>query len=210
MPGRSDIPTIAWDVDDVLNELTRAWFDRWLSEGRTGPEAGYEGLTRNPPDALLGIGRSEYLESLDDFRASVEGEDLPPRPEAVAWFEANGDRFRHVAVTATPLANAPASAAWVMRHFGRWIRTYHVVPSPRGDEPLQRLDVSKAHFFEWLGNVDLVVDDSPEVVDAARELGVATVLFPQPWNGATGGAIETFDSVVPTIHGRVSGEVGAR
>ena len=191
--------TIAWDVDDVLNELTRAWFERWGREGGTCPGGGYAALTANPPHEVCGISRQEYLASLDAFRASGEGVRLPPRPEALEWFVANGARYRHVAVTATPLANAPASAAWVMRHFGRWIRTYHLVPSPRPGEELPPYDTDKASAFARLGRIDLVVDDSPEVIEGARAAGIAAVVFPQPWNAAIASTAETFDALVPAL-----------
>lgn len=202
MAGLSETRTIAWDVDDVLNELTRAWFGRWTAAGRAAPAGGYEGLSANPPHEALGLGRDDYLASLDAFRASPEGLDLPPRPEALAWFEAHGGDFRHIALTATPVANAPASASWVMRHFGRWIHTYHVVPSPRAGDRVAAADADKAGFLAWLGRVDLVVDDSADVVRAADGLGIATVLFPQPWNDAAGDAADAFASVVPLLRSR--------
>ena len=59
------LKTIAWDVDDVLNNLMRAWFEeKWLIDH---PECNllYEGLTENPPHRLLETNVDNYLKSLD-------------------------------------------------------------------------------------------------------------------------------------------------
>src|SRR5262245_50873043 len=125
--------TIAWDVDDVLNDLMGAWVAAFChTQGRECP--GTSDLTANPPHELLGIALSDYLADLDRFRRTAYGT-LTPVPEMLAWFERFGADYRHLAVTAVPLCAAPASAAWVLRHFGRWIRTFHVVPSLRVNDP---------------------------------------------------------------------------
>ena len=70
--------TIIWDVDDVLNDLMRAWFEDYAALNGTHTHITYDRLTSNPPHELLGISRMEYLESLDKFRLSEMAENMTP------------------------------------------------------------------------------------------------------------------------------------
>jgi hypothetical protein len=87
---------------------------------------------------------------------------------------------------------APVSAAWVARHFGRWIRTFHFVPSTRPDETIPAYDQTKRDFLHWWGRADALVDDHPGHVESARVLGLRAWLVPRPWNAATGRAQDVF------------------
>jgi len=175
--------TIAWDVDDVLNDLMRAWFEQEWLPGHPDCPCRYEGITENPPYRLLGVARSDYLDSLDRFRLSPAAGRLEPTPEVIAWFHRHGHRFRHMALTATPLRSAHLAAEWVLRHYGRWIRSFHFVPSPRKDEPDLPYDRTKEDFFRRGNKVDLFIDDNPIHIDAARRVGIRTLIMPRPWNG---------------------------
>lgn len=178
----SNQPTIIWDVDDVLNSLTQVWFEtHWLREH---PECSlrYEELVENPPHRLLQVPLGVYLDSLDRFRTTGPFARLEPVAEVLAWFEQHGEAFRHIALTATPLQSASHSAEWVMRLFGRWIRGFCLVPSAREGRPHPRFDLTKAEFITWWGKGDVFVDDNPGNIEAARALGLRTVLIPRPWN----------------------------
>jgi hypothetical protein len=184
--------TIAWDVDDVLNDLMGAWLkDAWLP---AHPECtlAYDDLHSNPPHAELGASLDEYLASLDEFRRSRYLSDLAPSREATAWFEQHGDRYHHIALTAVPLGCASISASWTLRHFGRWIRGFHFVPSCRTGETLPRYDTTKGDFLARSGNVSVFVDDHCGNVEAAAALGIQAVLMPRPWNGREGSVAEVF------------------
>lgn len=187
----SDIPrlyTIAWDVDDVLNRLTRGWFE-WASRMQSGfALRSYDDLDFNPPLGLPGLDTLAYLESLDRYREE-ELSALAPCAEVLAWFHSYGSRCRHLAVSAVPLRFAPAAAKWVLAHFGTWIRTYHVLPSSRPDCPAPLCDHDKGQALLRLGGADVLVDDLEENAEAARRAGVETVLFPQPWNRNRGQSI---------------------
>jgi len=177
--------TIAWDVDDVLNDLMRTWLQRVWIPTCPGCSIRYEQIIENPPHALLGISRAEYLASLDDFRLSPTAAELPPLPEVLGWFVEHGQRARHLAITAAPLEAAPASAAWVMRHFGHWIRSFHFIPSFREGENLPIYDRCKAEMLKHLGQVDILIDDNSENLTSAQALGVRTLQIPRPWNGCS-------------------------
>jgi hypothetical protein len=124
----------------------------------------------------------EYTASLDEFRLSPIAAEMIPVPEVLAWFHKYGHHFRHVALTTTPLRTAAISAAWVMKHFGCWIRSFHLVPSPRQDEEIPVYDRSKEEFLRWWGKGDILVDDSPSNVASAWTLDIQGVLIPRPWN----------------------------
>jgi hypothetical protein len=173
--------TIVWDVDDVLNDLMNQWFTfAWLpahSECRVA----YSGLTANPPHEALGIERSQYLASLDEFRGTERAQNMAPSAEILAWFHAHGRRFRHIALSARPLESAPDMARWVMEHFGAWIRCVGVVPT-RTAPGVPTYDRNKADFLAWLGRGDILIDDSPENIRQAQSIGLTTLMPPQPWN----------------------------
>jgi len=175
--------TIVWDVDDVLNNLMYQWFTFcWLPEN-PGCEISYKELSGNPPDEVLGISRETYLSSLDAFRATDRAIKMEPNAAVMAWMREHGSRFRHVALTARPLETAPDVAYWVMLHFGAWIRSFGVVP-PRTASDVPVYDRTKGDFLKWLRCGDIVVDDSAENVKKAQELGLKTLLYPQPWNAS--------------------------
>lgn len=188
--------TVVWDVDDVLNDLMKVWFAHWLSKQADIFHLTYEEITGNPPHELLGITREDYLESLDNFRLSGGTEKLQPNSGVFEWFCRYGDRCRHLALTATPLRAAAASAEWVIRNYGRWIRSFNLVPSPRpGESAGGCYDATKQDFLRWWGKGDILVDDSPENVRDALSLGMQAVLFPRPWNHSTRTAGEALEEL---------------
>lgn len=187
--------TIIWDVDDVLNDLMRTWFERWWTPSHLDCPIVYDQISENPPHKLLGVSKSEYLSSLDAFRLSQIAKEMTPMPEILTWFRQYGNRFRHMALTATPLRAAPASAEWVMRHFGQWIQSYHFVPSQRQDEQIPLYDQSKEDFLCWWGKGDILVDDSPLNVGVAQTLRMQAVLIPRPWNPSRFTTVEALETL---------------
>lgn len=187
--------TIVWDVDDVLNDLMRTWFERdWLPKHPRCPLS-YQNLTKNPPCEILGISLDEYLSSLDAFRLATQMRDLAPIPEAKRWFEQYGSRHRHVALTAVPFRCAPASASWVLAHFGEWIRSFHFVPSARAGEILPVYDETKVDFLRSLSEQHVLVDDREENVNAAKEIGLRACLVPRPWNSGQQNIEDSFQKL---------------
>ena len=150
--------TIVWDLDDVLNRFTQSWLHQAWRVEHPECRTPFAALRSNPPLRELNASREEYLESLD--------------------------RFRHHVLTARPTRTAGAAAAWVFTHFGRWVRHFHFVPSPRSDESLPPYDTAKSEALARLGAVDIFIDDSPLNVAAASALDIHAFLFPQPWNAS--------------------------
>lgn len=176
--------TIVWDVDDVLNDLMLQWFHLGWKAEHPDCRLRFAELTRNPPHEVLGIAREEYLASLDLFRNTDAGQHLSPNPEILQWLIERGDRFRHIALTARPLETAPAVSAWVMKHFGAWIRCFGVVPSRSiSGEPVY--DRTKGDFLKWLKCGDILIDDADDNVRDAESLGLKTFQVAQPWNKST-------------------------
>lgn len=175
--------TIAWDIDDVLNNLTEAW----LATQPAPPP--FHSLTCNPPEELLGLSRAQYLESLDHFRGTRYAS-LCPNPSILAWFKLHGHRARHVALSAVPRTFAPVSASWVLTYFGDWIRSFSFVPSPRPTDSHPVYDRSKGEFLAHTDKIDVLVEDTEANVLSARQLGLTACLYPQPWNSAKDSSVE--------------------
>jgi hypothetical protein len=190
---------IVWDVDDVLNDLMGAWLGDWTEAGSGVAGTAYEKLTDNPPHDLLGISRAAYLESLDAFRLGGKAAGLAPEPEVHEWFCRQGQTCRHVALTAVPLRTAHVSAEWVMRNFGRWIRSFNVAPSARPGDGAQGSRETKADFLRWWGKGDILVDDREENIAGARSMGMCGVLFPRPWNHCSRTIRETLEELTGLI-----------
>ena len=174
--------TIAWDVDDVLNDLMRSWFENYWLSGHPNCRLAFDDLKENPPHAILGVTQKEYLASLDAYRLSEAAGQMQPNPELLIWFQKYGGSFRHIALTAAPLKTAHISAYWVLKHFGEWIRTFHFVPSGRDHEEIPVYDNSKSEFLQWIEKVDLLIDDSARNIEEAQKIGIRGILVSRPWN----------------------------
>lgn len=175
--------TIAWDIDDVLNDLMFAWFNKAWKAEHPDSKLSYSEITQNPPDSILDISRTEYLASLDQFRASDHAREMVPNASILRWLNKFGAGYRHTALTARPLDSTPYAAEWLFRHFGRFIRTFAVVPT-RFPDGVPVYDRGKVDYLAWFGKVDILVDDSEENIRGAESLGIRGVLYPQPWNRA--------------------------
>jgi hypothetical protein len=179
--------TIVWDVDDVLNDLMRAWFEQGWKQEHPECRVEYADLRENPPHRVLGVRREEYLASIDSFRRTEAGTHLTPDPQLLRWFGEHGAKFRHIALTARPLETAPEVASWVMRHFGAWIRCFGIVPT-RELQGVPVYDQGKGDYLRWLGKGDLLIDDARENLRQAEDVGLKAVAWPQPWNDAWQGS----------------------
>jgi hypothetical protein len=205
------VATIVWDRDDVLNDLMRSWLEHGWKPAHPGCGLSYEDLTENPPHRLLGVERKEYLASLDGFRLSERAADLEPVPEVLAWFKKYGSLHRHLVLTATTLESAPAAAAWTFRHFGAWVRSFHLIPAAREGQSIPRYEEDKGAYLRWLRKGDVLVDDSPANLESARRCGLEGVLIPRPWNqggGSVSGALERLLAVIDSLPRPRGGRVG--
>ena len=173
--------TIVWDVDDVLNDLMFQWFSLGWKTEHPDCQLSYDDLTANPPHEVLQVELDEYLASMDAFRNTMHAINMRPKPQLLDWFRKRGHGFRHIALTARPLATAPDVAHWVMRHFGAWIRCVGVVPT-RIEAGVPVYDQTKGEFLTWLRLGDVLVDDSSENVLQAAALGMTPLLVAQPWS----------------------------
>jgi 5'(3')-deoxyribonucleotidase len=171
--------TIAWDIDDVLNNLMQEWFEKqWLID-HPKCTIEYEDLKENPPHKILGVELKKYHDSLDEFVFSGKYMDMEPVSGILEWFQKDGYKCRHIALTANPAASV--CAAWLFKHYGEWIRTFHFVPFGRKD--MIKYDDSKRNWLEWLdGKVDIFIDDNEDNLIGVKELGITTILHPKPWN----------------------------
>ena len=174
--------TIVWDVDDVLNDLTRAWFENEWVPLHPACRLGYHELKTNPPHQLLGVSKEEYLASLDRFRLSQAATSRAPDTALLNWFRAHGDQYRNIALTARPRETVCPALQWLLGHFGEWFQTVAFVPSERPGQSFRQPDRSKADYLAWLGKADFLIDDTAENCSAAEKLGIRSFLVAQPWN----------------------------
>ena len=174
--------TIAWDVDDVLNDLMGIWFEDWWKPQHPECSLSYGEIKVNPPHELIQTSLDEYLQSLDNYRLSGLYEKMSPNPEVFEWFRSHGTHFRHIALSAVSRIAAHVSAAWVIKHFGHWIRSFHFVPSARPGDIRASYESTKGDYLKWLGRVDILIDDSPKNVRQASAVGVKSFLVSRPWN----------------------------
>lgn len=174
--------TIVWDIDDVLNDLTKQWFEtEWLPEHRNCPLS-YNQLIANPPHGLLGVLKEEYLASLDKFRLSPEAAAMTPDKMLINWFFEYGDRYRHIAMTARPRNTVYPVMKWLLEHFGEWFQNFSFIPSERRGQSSRQPDRSKGDYLAWLGKADYFIDDNTENYIEAKGLGIRAYLVAQPWN----------------------------
>jgi uncharacterized HAD superfamily protein len=192
--------TIAWDIDDTLNDLMRQWFEKkWLPTHKNC-SISHEELIENPPHKILGVSKEEYLTSLDEFRLSQQYMEMKPVAEIEQWFDKHGDNFKHIAITAVPARTAHTSASWLLQKFGRWIRMYHFIPSWRQNENLPVYDHNKQEALKQFKNIDVFIDDNEfnlTNIDANRIKGI---LFPRPWNKNTASIAETLKELTDYVY----------
>lgn len=174
--------TIVWDIDDVLNDCTKIWLEGCWRPDHPDCTLKYEDITENPPHRLLGVTKEEYLRSLDGFRLSPAAQAMIPDAHLTNWFQNNGIRFRHIALTARSRKTVFAAIDWVLQYYSEWFQTFSFVPAARQGEPPGHPDRGKGDFLAWLGKADYFIDDSNDNVLAARQLGIAAFLVSRPWN----------------------------
>lgn len=174
--------TIIWDVDDVLNDFMYEWFEKQWLINHPECKLKFQDLLENPPHKLLGTTLNEYRNSLDEFRSQY-GPQFKPVPEVLEWFHTNGSNYRHIALTAVPLRLAHISADWIFRHFGNWIRSFNIVPSPRITDPAFYYDLSKKDFLNRFDKDCILIDDNLKNITDGQSIGIQTLIFPRPWNG---------------------------
>jgi hypothetical protein len=179
---RQTMLTIAWDIDDVLNNLMYTWLEEWWKPSNTDCNLDFEDLTENPPHRLLKIKKSDYLKSLDAYRLSGNYAKLQPDKNVLNWFKKYGPNYRHMALTAVPRIAASISASWVLEHFGDWIRTFHFVPSPRPEDIPTSNESTKGAYLEWLNRADIFIDDHEGNIKDVKSGKIQCVTVSRPWN----------------------------
>ncbi len=172
--------TIAWDVDDVLNNLAYEWLNYFCK--KYNKKISYEDLVINPPCEIIGVSREEYSASLDEFRLSEAALNMEPDKNILCWMEKSGNKFHHIALSATSAQTARNGAYWVMKNFYKYIHSYNIVPSYRANDKVLRPFQNKGEFIESLKFVDVLVDDNEHNIKDAVSAGAQGFLVKRPWN----------------------------
>jgi hypothetical protein len=69
-----------------------------------------------------------------------------------------------------------------MKNFGKWIRSFNFLPSPRLGENAPKYDCNKASYLKWLKNADILIEDNKDNILQAEEAGIKGLLVGKPWN----------------------------
>lgn len=182
---------IVWDIDDVLNDLTKEWFTSFSLDINITCSLKFEDLKENPPHNLLGITEEFYIKSLDKFRKE-QGHKLKPLMETLSWFERKGDRYFHIALTATPFFYVPLSAEWLFNNYGKWFNSFNFVPSKREGDGYRYRFSTKLSLIKLFRNIDAFIDDNESNIEDVSTIGVKTFLFPRPWNKSQYSSVNEF------------------
>jgi 5'(3')-deoxyribonucleotidase len=183
--------TIVWDVDEVLNNLVIEWLEYWKV---LFPDCKitYDQITNYSLKKVLNAPSNEILQSIDDFKFLGFFTDLKPNQKILKWFEEYGKYFHHIALTSCSLRTSHISASWVYENFGRWIRSFHCIPSSREGKEDIIYDINKAEYIKRIEDVDIFIDDCPENCEKVQDLyhGIKIFTPKKPWNTGTGIDIE--------------------
>jgi 5'(3')-deoxyribonucleotidase len=170
---------IVWDVDDVLNNLTRDFFHVYALGYQKNIK--YEDLIKYDFYDILQMTKAEYLYELDRYRLfsyTLQNEHI------LNWFKKYGNNFYHIALTATPRKIASLSVKYVMEIFGNWIQAVNFVYSKRDDDNSIEYFKSKGEWLKWFGKADFFIDDNEQNLEKAKELNPELTCYcpKQPWN----------------------------
>ena len=176
--------TIVWDIDDVLNDFMRCWFEVYKYTHMPKCTLDYQDLTENPPHEILGLTLEEYHRSIDKFRLSQEFDQMQPNQQVHQWFIKYGNIYRHIALTAVPRHAVSKSAAWTLRHYGDWIRTFAFVPSERKGQDLPVYDLTKSDYLKWLNNSDILIEDNETNTVGLKSNTIRSLIINRPWNSS--------------------------
>ena len=187
--------TIAWDVDDVLNDLMRVWLDLWWVPSNPQPQVRSAARGKNPPHDLVGTTLMEYQSSLDSFRLWVFFRRMEPIADVRSW-----SHLPRRPVSSHRIDRRPAPLTTGLGGVGdpslrALIRGFHFVPSLRHGEDLPTYDLTKGEYFRRVAHVDVIIDDNRDHVDDARRSGLKAVLFPRPWNRCKSTVPEALDEL---------------
>ncbi len=174
-----------WDVDDVLNPLMRDWLEHQKRLESISSTFEYADLINPDFSETLGWPRQNFLVALDEFRLEFQGR-LEPNELIQNWFRQNHSmNVKHVALTATPRTVSDISRDWVAQNFGEFIDDFYLAPSARDTDLLPR---KRKHDFYMDFKAEyrevIAIDDRPDNLSDARDAGISTLCWPQPWNGS--------------------------
>ena len=184
--------TIAWDIDDVLNDLMGRWLESYKKK-TPDCKVSYPELLKNPPNEIVGISMQDYLSSLDSFRVQ-NYLSLSPNPQILGWMKNNSKDFMHIAITSTPMSCAHLSSHWLFKNFGEWIRSFTFIPSKRSADTHPAFFENKADFLKTQ-NIYAFIDDNEANISAAKKEGIRAILYPRPWNSQSADTNQILNSI---------------
>lgn len=163
-----------WDVDDVLNDLTKEFIKEYY------PKKAFDSLVDANIYKCLEIKESEYLSRLDDFRQK-KYLDLQPNREIIDFIKERSNSLHYI-LTAVPHVHIQTSFDWLVKNFNSLFYGFFFAPSPRPKD--EKKIITK---FDHLKNLNsscnkvYFIDDNPKnFLETSKD--IKKILWPQPWN----------------------------
>ncbi len=166
-------PTITFDLDDVLCDVTRP-FVVWHNE-RFGTDFEFEDIIADNIHELAGITKSEEFDRWLLFFQSPIYMEIVPDPEAVMVLERLKDQFHIVIISARNTKFQPFAQPWLKKYLDGLYDEVFFIKGKDGSKK------TKGEICKSVGSV-LHVDDEPHHFAACKANGIKFILFTAPWN----------------------------
>lgn len=167
-----------WDVDDVLNNLTKDFISY------IAPSIPYKEILNPNIHDSLGLSQNDYHYELDNFRRR-EYLNLKPNLEIINFIKSRKGSMHYI-LTSVPHEFIEISFCWVKRNFDNMFYGYLFAPSRRENVNLQTsAKMDHLNNLNLIGRKTYFIDDNPYNFINIDNTSITKVLWPQPWNSST-------------------------
>jgi len=166
-------PTLTFDLDDVLCDVTRP-FVEWSKE-RFQTDFEFEDIIADNIHELSGITKGEEFDRWLMFFESPMYMDIVPDPEALMVLERLKDEFRIVIISARNPKFQPFAQPWLKKNLDGLYDEVIFIKNKDGSKK------TKGEICKSVESV-LHVDDEPHHYVACKSNGIKFILFTAPWN----------------------------
>lgn len=166
-------PTITFDLDDVLCDVTRP-FVAWHNE-RYGTNLLFEDILGDNLHELLGLTKGEEFDRWLEFFALPQYMDIVPDPETVMVLERLREHFKIIIVSARNPLFQPFAKPWLEKYLDN---LYDEILFIKHKDGTKR---SKGEVCKEVESV-LHVDDEPRHYVQCKAHGIKFIMFSAPWN----------------------------
>lgn len=166
-------PTITFDLDDVLCDVTRP-FLAWHNE-RYGTEIQFEEVLGDKLHEQLGLTKGEEFDRWLEFFGLPDYMDIVPDPESVMVLERLHEHFKIVIISARNPMFQPFAKPWLEKYLDGLYDEMIFIKNKDGTKR-SKGEICKEH------ESILHVDDEPRHYAQCKAHGIKFILFDAPWN----------------------------